>query len=146
MTQFFSYGKSNDNWGTPKALYEALDKEFHFDSDPNPINPEGLRENDGLGDWRGKTIWVNPPYSKPAPWIKNALRLTWLGKTTVMLLKSDTGTNWFHDYVLPHAEIRFIRQRLSFNDTGNNAPFASLIAIFRANCLSTPSQERSKEA
>ena len=27
----------NDHWGTPKALYDKLDAEFHFDFDPCPL-------------------------------------------------------------------------------------------------------------
>lgn len=36
------------------------------------------------------------------------------------------------DYVLPHAEIRYIRGRLRFNGIGNSAPFPSVLAIFPA--------------
>lgn len=30
--------KHSDNWATPKDLYDSLDKEFHFDYDPCPLN------------------------------------------------------------------------------------------------------------
>ena len=29
--------KINDDWKTPKDLYDSLDKEFHFDFDPCPF-------------------------------------------------------------------------------------------------------------
>ena len=48
----------NDNVPTPASLYEELNAEFHFDFDPNPINPEGLRDQDGLGKW-GKRNFCN---------------------------------------------------------------------------------------
>ena len=51
------------------------------------------------------------------------------GVTVVMLLKSDTSTKWFHELILPNAEVRFIKGRLKFN--GKPAPFPSLLAIFR---------------
>jgi len=124
--QFYRLNNRRDNYQTPKALYEELDKEFHFDYDPCPLNPIGLRDRDGLGEWKGHSIFINPPYSKPRPWIENALKQK--DKTIVMLLKADTSTNWFHDLILPNAEIRFIRGRLHFNEKGP-APFPSMVVI-----------------
>lgn len=117
----------NDNVPTPKALYDELDREFHFDFDPNPANPEGLREFDGLGRW-GRRNFCNPPYSKKEPWIEKAIREKAKGNLTVMLLPVDTSTRWFHDLILPNAEIRWIRGRVHFTD--QPAPFASMICIF----------------
>ena len=52
-----------------------------------------------------------------------------------MLLKSDTSTKWFHELILPYAEVRFIKGRLRFMREGwtysKPAPFPSLLAIFR---------------
>lgn len=69
-----------DNTATPKLLYEQLDAEFHFDYDPCPINPEGLRSQDGLGGEWGKRNYVNPPYSNKVPWIKKAIEEQGKGK------------------------------------------------------------------
>lgn len=130
--RFFSFRKVNDNWATPRSLYDELDKEFHFDFDPCPINAATLRSSDGLGDWAGTNIFVNPPYSDCVPWIRKAIEEQSKGKTVVMLLKSDTSTYWFHYFVLPNAEIRFIEGRLRFSPVFRGpAPFASLIAVFR---------------
>ena len=42
------------NWATPKWLYEELDKEFHFDFDPCPLNEKP--DFDGLSvDFKEKT-------------------------------------------------------------------------------------------
>lgn len=122
------YRRREDNYHTPKSIYEALNERFHFDYDPCPANPIGLRDFDGLGEWRGNSIFVNPPYSKPLPWIKRAIEEQRKGKTVVMLLKADTSTIWFHDYVLPNAKIEWIRGRIRFN--GDPAPFPSMVAIF----------------
>lgn len=117
-----------DNTPTPKKIYDELDKEFHFDHDPCPINPEGLRERDGFGDW-GKSNFVNPPYSDKLPWIKKALEEVEKGHLTVMLLPVDTSTGWFLDYVLPNCEIRFVRGRISFRKD-SHAAYASMLCIF----------------
>lgn len=48
-----------------------------------------------------------------------------------MLLPARTDTQWFHEYIYGHAEIRFIKGRLKFGNAQNNAPFPSMIVIFR---------------
>jgi len=45
--------KNHDNWGTPKEFYDELDKEFHFDFDPCPLN----HTFDGLTcEWGGRIL------------------------------------------------------------------------------------------
>src|SRR5438105_2906670 len=93
-----------DNTGTPEDLYSKLDDEFHFDFDPCPMNPQGLRAFDGLGKAWGNSNYLNPPYSDKEPWILRAIEEQSKGNTTVMLLPADTSTVWFHDLILPRAE------------------------------------------
>jgi len=120
----------SDDWATPKGVYDGLEQEFHFTDDPCPLH--GIDSGDGLlRDW-GTVVFMNPPYSNPSPWCEKAVIEMRRGKTVVGLLRGDTSTRWFHDWVLPYAEIRFIKGRLKFNDKGP-APFPSIIAIWRAN-------------
>lgn len=123
----------SDDWSTPEKVYAALDAEFHFNDDPCPLG--GVALQDGLSrDW-GSSVFMNPPYSKPAPWCQKAYEESLKGKTVVGLLRGDTSTAWFHDWVLGKAEIRFVRGRIKFN--GKPAPFASLIVVWnRQNWLS----------
>ena len=104
--------EENDNWATPKAFYDALDAEFHFDFDPCPLNGK-----DGLiGDW-GQRNYINPPYSRKLKeaFVKKALEQAGGGRLCVMLLPVSTSTMLFHDYIKPNAkEIRFVRGRISF--------------------------------
>ena len=51
------------------------------------------------------------------------------GTTVVMLLPARTDTKWFHEYILPYGQIRFIRGRLKFGDSKNSAPFPSMIVV-----------------
>lgn len=125
-------GLLRDNYPTPISLYDKLDGEFHFDYDPCPINPPHLRERDGLGDW-GLRNYVNPPYSKKTIWLKKAIEEQKKGKLSVFLLPVDTSTSWFHDLILPNAEIRWLRGRVHFSP-GKPAMFASMIVIFRPSC------------
>lgn len=114
----------SDNWNTPQSFYLVLDDEFHFTDDPCPLNGE-----DGLTREWGNSVFMNPPYSKPTPWVKKAYFESLKGKLVVGLLRGDTSTRWFHDWVLPYAELRFVKGRICFN--GKPAPFASIIAIWR---------------
>ena len=50
----------NDNWETPKYLYDKLNEELNFDFDPCPLNAEF----DGLEMEGGKSNFINSPYSK----------------------------------------------------------------------------------
>jgi len=47
----------------------------------------------------------------------------------VGLLRGDTSTIWFHEWVLPYAELRFVKGRLKFN--GRPAPFNSIVAVWQ---------------
>jgi len=118
-------------WPTPKAVYDALDREFNFDFD---LCPYGGTE-DGLAtlfcSWKDKRVFVNPPYGKGMDkWLERGLD----ADLAVYLIPARTDTRWFHDIVLKNAvEIRFIKGRLKFGDATNSAPFPSMLVIFRGN-------------
>lgn len=115
----------SDDWRTPKWLYDELDNEFHFNDDPCPIGGNG-----GLDREWGTITFFNPPYSKPEPWVKKAYEESLKGKTIVGLLRGDTSTRWFHNWVYKKADLRFIKGRLKFNNIGP-APFPSIVAIWK---------------
>lgn len=48
-----------------------------------------------------------------------------------MLIPARTDTAYFHDYIYGKAEIRFIRGRIRFGDCKENAPFPSMVVVFR---------------
>jgi hypothetical protein len=64
-------------------------------------------------------------------WLRKAHESAGQGATVVCLVPARTDTQWWHEYVLPHAEIRYLRGRLKFNGIGNGATFPSAIAVFR---------------
>ena len=105
----------SDNWKTPSEFYDLLNKEFGFDFDPCPLNPNP--DVDGLKiDW-GERNFVNPPYSRALKeaFINKALEQSKNGKLCVLLLPVSTSTKIFHEVILPNAtDIRFIRGRLQF--------------------------------
>lgn len=103
---------ASDNWATPKEFYDKLDKEFHFDFDPCPLNAEF----DGLSLEWGNSNFINPPYSRKLKeaFIRKAFEESKQGKLCVMLLPVSTSTKIFHEIIYPNAEIRFIEKRLKF--------------------------------
>lgn len=120
------------NWRTPKLVYNELNKEFCFDFDPCLFETNTIHIKDMLGSsWNGKSIFVNPPYKYLALWIKKCHDECTKGKTVVMLIPSRTDTKAFHDYIYNKAELRFIKGRLCFDDSGKPAPFPSMVVIFR---------------
>jgi len=121
-----------DEWRTPQSLFNQLDKEFNFDSDPCPANGYSLKEGIIKGVWL-KKVFVNPPYSKIKDWVSQGYTYGHNGNVVVMLIPSRTDTRWWHDYVMKADEIRFIKGRLKFNDGKGSAPFPSVVVIFRGS-------------
>jgi phage N-6-adenine-methyltransferase len=137
-------GWTSDKWATPWEFVWGLEKEFgRFDTDPccEPQTAKASNiytiEDDGLTlPWTGR-VFVNPPYSKPGPWCATAHSAIESGEASlvVMLLPATVDTGWFHDLVLPHAEVRFVRGRIRFlgwQGTPIGSPKSpSILAIYR---------------
>jgi len=122
------FSSARYTWKTPRAVYQTLDAEFHFDHDPCPVVPSA----DGLNSEWGQRNFVNPPYGRALPkWIAKAWEQSQKGRTCVLLIPSRTDTKWWHDYCMKASEIRFIRGRLRFDAATSNAPFPSAIVIMR---------------
>lgn len=137
MNKNVLFSSNNDEWSTPQELFDELDREFHF-----TLDPCGTDENhkcslyfskDGLSqNWGGHRVFCNPPYSQIGRWVEKAYRETRTDNTLVVLLiPSRTDTKYFHDYIYQRCEIRFIKGRLKFNKSKDNAPFPSMLCIFR---------------
>ena len=136
------YSSSTDNWETPQPLFDKLNREFHFGIDVCASEQNHKcktyfdKETNGLKQrWDGYgTIWCNPPYGRQIEqWVEKALFESLLGNTTVMLIPARTDTRWFHHYIYnqPNVEVRFIKGRIKFSGAKYNAPFPSMIVIFR---------------
>lgn len=131
-------------WRTPPALFEALNREFDFTidaaADPGNAKCDRLldRATDALSvSWAGERVFCNPPYGKVlTDWVRHGMEQAHdVGALVVFVLPARTGNSWFHRYILPHAEVRFIRGRLNFNQGATagrrRAPFDSMVVVFR---------------
>lgn len=136
------FTSNKSDWETPPELFNLLNTQYHFTLDvcateqnakcKNYITP---KQDAFVQPWTG-VCWMNPPYGRSIGlWVKRAYESSLKGATVVCLLPARTDTAWWHDYVLPYAEITFIRGRLKFVGAENNAPFPSVITAF------TPSKE-----
>jgi site-specific DNA-methyltransferase (adenine-specific) len=151
---------AKDDWQTPKELFSKLDEEFGFILDvactfKNSLCECGIYvETESALDtdwWIWKysdsdlyrtneiTCWMNPPYSRNniAMFCKKALEESQKGCTVVGLIKLDTSTMWFQNYIMDKAhEVRFCKKRISFIDPdtgkkGGSPPFASAIIVWK---------------
>lgn len=124
-------------WATPQEVFDALNMEFDFTIDvcATPENAKCDRfftekENGLAQEWAG-SVWCNPPYGRAIKlWIRKGYESSLKGATVVMLIPSNTGTSWWHEYVMK-GEIWLIRGRLKFGDATESAPFDSAVVIFR---------------
>ena len=131
------YSSNTDNWATPQAFFDMLDKHFHFELDvcASEDNHKCLnyfdKTDNGLEKNWSKVNWLNPPYGKViGDWIKKAYEESKKGCTVVCLVPARTDTKWFHNYCFNYGEVIFIKGRLKFGNSNNSAPFPSALVIF----------------
>ena len=129
--------KSND-WATPHQTFNELDNEFNFTLDPcasdenTKCDKYYTEEDDGLSqDWSNEIVFMNPPYGREiGKWVEKAYRESLKGAVVVCLIPARTDTKYWHNFIFPYAEIRFIKGRLKFGGSKNSAPFPSAIVIY----------------
>jgi phage N-6-adenine-methyltransferase len=130
--------KSNE-WATPQAFFDELNKEFNFTLDPcsTDVNKKCKKHftinDDGLSkSWAKEVVFMNPPYGgHTGQWLLKALDESKKGAVVVCFIVSSTDRSYWHEYIFPFAsQIRFLRGRLKFGDSKTTAPFASALVIF----------------
>ena len=131
---------ATDDWATPQQFYNGLNEIFQFDLDVAASSsnhkcdewfgldhPNESRRNGLEAEWYGH-VWCNPPYGRGIKdWVLKASQHKDL---VVMLLPARTDTKWFHDLVLPNADVKFVRGRIKFGDGLAPAPFPSIVVEF----------------
>lgn len=134
------FSKSSDEWTTPEAVFNSLNAEFNFTLDPCATSDNHkceqyfTKDQDGLTkNWGGCSVFCNPPYSRISQWVRKCYQESLKpGTVVVMLIPARTDTRYFHDYINHRSEVRFIKGRLRFSNSEHNAPFPSMVVIFRA--------------
>lgn len=101
-----------DLWQTPKWLFNYFDRlagGFEIDAAASKENALcetfWTEQDDALSfDWPKKAkIWLNPPYSKPIPWVEHVVSQVQMHRCHVyMILPDDVSTAWFR-HAIDHA-------------------------------------------
>ena len=134
------YSSKTNEWSTPQAFFDELNKEFNFTLDPCATSENAkctkyfTVEDDGLKqDWSNDVVFMNPPYGREIKyWVQKAYEESLKGATVVCLIPARTDTAYWHDYIFGKADdIRFLRGRLKFGESKNPAPFPSAIIIYK---------------
>jgi phage N-6-adenine-methyltransferase len=133
------YSSATDEWPTPQAFFDKLNRRYRFTLDAAASHDNALcptyftKEQDGLAqDWKDHRVFCNPPYGREiGKWARKAFESSQRGAMVVLLVPARTCTRWFRDWVERKAKIRFIPGRLRFGDGENSAPFPSMLALAR---------------
>jgi phage N-6-adenine-methyltransferase len=136
------YNGNGRHWATPPEVFDPLHAEFQFTLDPC-ATPESAKcprfyteADDGLSrSWAGERVFMNPPYGREVyAWTKKAREEAARGALVVGLLPASCDLAWWHEDVVGHAEVRYIRGRVRFLTGGPyraSGFFASVIVIWR---------------
>lgn len=96
----------SDQWGTPGGLLELARRLFGGTIDLDPASNLGAqqrvrasrwfdRAQDGLKQHWAGNVWLNPPYSGPAPFVEKLLSSHDVSQALV-LVNNQTDARWFH--------------------------------------------------
>lgn len=142
-----AYARSDsDEWYTPVEVFGELAERYGpFDLDPatcpaSPLWPlipaHYTQADDGLArPWHGR-VWVNPPYSNNAGWVRRAIRAFTMGEVevVVLLVPARTDTGWWAEALSAGAVACFRTGRVHFHMPSGrkgSPPFASAALVFR---------------
>jgi len=131
---------NNNNWKTPPEVFAYYDATYKFVLDAAATSKNNLcdiyytEEMDCLKlNWAsdvkpGKYSWLNPPYSRPLPFVRKALAESRLnGVGIVLLLNCDMSVEWSKLLTEIQCELQmFTASGLKKHDTYKNGRIAFL--------------------
>lgn len=137
--QTVGYTAGSDEHDTPIEFFAPIaDAVEGFDLDPAASSTSDLAEHnltveeDGLSvPWHGD-VWLNPPYSEVADWMRYAKDQYQHGNAdrVVALVFARTSTQWWHNYASTADAYCFVEGRLRFGDADNSAPAPSVVVVW----------------
>lgn len=114
-----------DHWGTPPSLLERVRKVLGaIDLDPasNSVGQRHVqattwydRETNGLTKrWSGR-VWLNPPYSDPAPFVRKLAQSPDV-TASMVVVNNAADTRWFHELAEHSDRMLLTLGRIGFLD------------------------------
>lgn len=147
------FSSDKNYWETPQALFDELDRKYHFtldaaaSHDNHKVSRYYTADDNGLEkDWGGETVFCNPPYGnvETGVWTKKCFEESRKpGTTVVLLIPARTDRHSFHQYIYnkPGVTVDFLEGRLAFELNGEpmrdekghvmKAPFPSMLVEFK---------------
>lgn len=133
------YSSKKQTWETPQDFFNKLNNIFCFTLDSCAENETAkvsryfTIEDDALcKDWEG-VVWCNPPYGREqVKFIEKAYHESVKhNSTVVMLIPARTETKVWQNLIFKSAnQVCFVKGRLKFGGSKDNAPFPSALVIF----------------
>lgn len=122
---------TSDDYYTPRWLFDTLNVHFDLDvaSPPHPTNVPCTRyltqADDALAQpWHGN-VWMNPPFSKPQPWVQRFIEH---GNGIALLPASKS--RWFYELWQTNAAITSLPANFKFQDPkGSNGSILMPIVL-----------------
>jgi len=120
--------RTSDDYWTPKWLFDAMGVTFDLDVACPPEGPHFTptknyytKADDGLTQpWYGR-VWMNPPYSKPAPWVHKFLEH---GNGIALTLNSKS--KWF-DMVWADPRVHLVQMPQNFAFHQGRIPWVNVL-------------------
>jgi site-specific DNA-methyltransferase (adenine-specific) len=134
------FSSKNKNWETPQSLFNQYNEIYNFTYDlaADKFNKKckfyfSKKDNSLTKDWHKIKgwLWLNPPYGRDViKWVEKSHNEALKGAKIIMLIFAKTDTKYFHNYIYNKYEIEFLKGRLKFGNSKNNAPYGNMIVKF----------------
>lgn len=138
-------GKSKQDYPTPWEFIWACERKFKgkivLDLAASSENAKATafytQEQDSLSkSWHKITrlpnewFWLNPPFDNITPWAKKCAEESAKGAAILFLTPASIGSNWFRDFVHPHAEVHALNGRIQFVGASDPYPKDCILSAF----------------
>ena len=133
------FSSDKQTWETPQDFFDKVNDIFNFTLDAcaedatAKVSNYFTVEDDALTkDWKG-VVWCNPPYGREqVKFVEKAyIESVKNNSIVVMLIPSRPETTAWQNLIFKEAShICFIKGRLKFGGSKDNAPFPSALVVF----------------
>ena len=121
---------SNDHWYTPEWLTSAMCPDG-IDLDPascveanKSVKAKRYYDSGSLEKpWECDVLWLNPPYSNPAPWVDKLVCEYSQGSIgeAYLLINSSTSTRYYHKALSGASALLLFKKRIAFWSPGKSS-------------------------